>query len=75
MWGRANSDGSQNKNPASGDTALAGCEPLTEINQNPDDLADERVNPVYVLTSVVTGSATALSDVSFSGNVTQLVLS
>lgn len=54
---------------------LAGCESLTEINQNPNDLTDERVNPAYVLTSVVTGSATALSDVSFSGNVTQSVIS
>lgn len=53
---------------------MVGCQTLTEINENPNDLTDERVNPAYVLTSVVTGSATALSDVSFSGNVTQSVL-
>lgn len=52
-----------------------GCESLTEINENPNDLTDERVNPAYILTSILTGSATALSDVSFSGNVTQSVLS
>lgn len=52
-----------------------GCQSLTEINENPNNLSDGQVNPAYVLTSVISNSATALSDVSFSGNVTQSVLS
>jgi hypothetical protein len=55
--------------------ALGGCQTLTEINENPNNLTDERVNPAYVLTSVLSTSGTVLSDVSFSGNVTQAVLS
>lgn len=55
--------------------ALVGCQSLTEINLNPNNLTDERVNPAYVLTSVISSSGPALSDLSFSGNVTQSVLS
>ncbi|MCF0074083.1 SusD/RagB family nutrient-binding outer membrane lipoprotein [Dyadobacter sp. CY261] len=53
---------------------LAGCQDLTEINQNPNELTDNKVNPAYVLTSVLSGSASELSDVAFAGNVTQRVV-
>ena len=53
---------------------LASCQDLTEINENPNALTDEKVNPAYVLTSVITGSASELADVSFSGNVTARVI-
>ncbi len=56
-------------------TMLAGCQDLTEINKNPNDLIDENVNPAYVLTSVLSGSTSVLADVSFTGNVTQALLS
>lgn len=53
--------------------SLAGCQDLTEINQNPNALTDDKTNPAYVLTSVITGTASELADISFSGNVTQCV--
>jgi hypothetical protein len=53
---------------------LSGCQDLTEINENPNSLTDDKVNPAYVLTSVITGSASELADLSFSGNVTQRVV-
>jgi hypothetical protein len=53
---------------------LAGCEDLTEINQNPNALTDDKVDPAYVLTSVISGSATELAEIAFSGNVTQCVV-
>ncbi|WP_149243276.1 SusD/RagB family nutrient-binding outer membrane lipoprotein [Dyadobacter sp. 32] len=53
---------------------VAGCQDLTEINKNPNSLTDDKVNPAYVLTSVITGSASELADLSFSGNITQRVV-
>ena len=53
---------------------LTGCKDLTEINQNPNELTDDKVNPAYVLTSVLSGSASELSDITFAGNVTQRVV-
>ena len=52
----------------------AGCENLIDINQNPNALIDSKVDPAYVLTSVLTGSATKLAEISFTGNVTQKVV-
>lgn len=52
---------------------FSSCEDLTEINENPNALTDDKTNPAYVLTSVLAGSASELSDFSFSGNVTQCV--
>jgi hypothetical protein len=53
---------------------LSGCEGLTEINQNPNSLTDDKVNPAYILTAVISGSASELADIAFSGNVTQRVV-
>lgn len=53
---------------------VSGCQDLTEINKNPNSLTDDKVNPAYVLTSVITGSASELADLSFSGNITQRVV-
>lgn len=53
---------------------LPGCQDLTEINQNPNELTDDKVNPAYVLTSVLSGTASELGDVAFAGNVTQRVI-
>ena len=53
---------------------VAGCKDLTEINKNPNALTDDKVNPAYVLTSVITGSASRLAEISFTGNVTQRVV-
>lgn len=50
---------------------VTGCQDLTEINRNPNELTDDKVNPAYVLTSVISGSATELTDLAFAGNVTQ----
>lgn len=53
---------------------VSGCQDLTEINENPNGLTDDKVNPAYVLTSVISGSASELADLSFSGNITQRVV-
>ena len=53
---------------------VSGCQDLTEINENPNSLTDDKVNPAYVLTSVISGSASELADLAFSGNITQRVV-
>lgn len=53
---------------------ITGCQDLTEINKNPNALTDDKVDPAYVLASVISGSASRLADLSFTGNVTQCVI-
>ncbi|GAB3279574.1 SusD/RagB family nutrient-binding outer membrane lipoprotein [Larkinella harenae] len=53
---------------------LAGCQNLTEINVNPNELTGDKVNPAYVLTSVLAESTRKMADMAFSGNITQRVI-
>ncbi|MFC3199631.1 SusD/RagB family nutrient-binding outer membrane lipoprotein [Parapedobacter deserti] len=49
-------------------------ENLTELNMNPNALTDDKVNPAFVLSGVLARTTTSLSNLSFTGNVTQCVI-
>lgn len=54
---------------------FTGCrQDLTEINVNPNEATGDKINPAYVLTSVLAGSANELAELSFTGSITARVI-
>ncbi|SEN75089.1 Starch-binding associating with outer membrane [bacterium A37T11] len=55
-------------------SCLFSCKNLTETNENPNALTDENVSPGYILTSVLTGTASKYADLSLTGNTTLCII-
>ncbi|CAL1518667.1 SusD/RagB family nutrient-binding outer membrane lipoprotein [Chitinophaga sp. MM2321] len=54
---------------------LTGCTAdLTDTNLNPNALSDQQIKPAYVMTSVISGSALKVAEVSITSNVTMCVI-